>query len=111
MQIKQREPITAIILSIVTCGIYGIIWVIDLMKGACSVKDANDTALVEIILGLFFPCLGFYLAEQKLAAGCAARGIPHKDNAILYLVLGLVFPIAAYYLLQVDLNEIAKSGN
>lgn len=111
MQLKSRNIVTAIILTIVTCGIYGIYWAVMLAREAVSVKDPSDNALLEIILFLFLPFLGFYLAEQKLAAGCAEKGIPHKDNAILYLVLGLVgLGIVNYCMLQSDLNKLAESN-
>lgn len=108
MAIKQRNIITSILLSIVTCGIYGIYWVIMLAREAVSVKDPSDNGLLEIVLMLFLPFLGIFLAEKKLAEGCAARGIPHTDNSILYLVLGLVgLGIISICLMQNDLNKIA----
>ncbi len=108
MNIKERNPVTAIILTIVTCGIYGIYWAVCLAREAVSVKDANDNALLEIILILFISPVGFFLAEQKLAAGCANRGIAHNDNSILYLILGFVgLGIVNYIMMQIDLNKLA----
>ena len=110
MNIKQRNIVTAIILSIVTCGIYGIYWVICLAREAVSVKDPADDGLLEIILMLFLPFIGFYLAEKKLAEGCAARGIAHTDNSVIYLVLGLVgLGIVNYCMMQNDLNKLATA--
>lgn len=108
MNIKSRNVVTALILSLVTCGIYGIYWGICLAREAVSVKDPSDSAMVEIILILFLPFVGFFMAEKKLAEGCAARGIEHKDNSVLYLVLGLVgLGIVDFCMLQSDLNKIA----
>ena len=108
MNIKPRNIVTAIILSLVICGIYGIYWVICLAREAVSVKDPSDDGLLEIILMLFLPFLGFYLSEKKLAEGCAARGIPHKDNSIVYLVLGLFgLGIVNFCMMQNDLNKLA----
>lgn len=106
--IKQRNPVTAFLLSIVTCGIYGIYWAICLARESVSVKDANDDGILEIILMIFLPFIGFFLAEKKLAEGCEAKGIAHKDNSILYLVLGLVgLGIVNFFMMQSDLNKIA----
>ena len=108
MNIKSRNIVTAIILSIVTCGIYGIYWAIMLARESVSVKDPSDDGVLEIILMLFLPFIGFYLAEKKLADGCAARGIPHNDNSLIYLVLGLVgLGIVNYCMMQNDLNKLA----
>ena len=110
MKIKQLNVVTAVILSLITCGIYGIYWAIVMAKDAVSVKDPSDDGLLEIILMLFLPFLGFFLAEKKLAEGCAAKGIAHSDNSILYLVLGLVgLGIVNFCMLQSDLNKIAAA--
>ena len=108
MNIKSRNIVTSIILSIVTCGIYGIYWVFCMVREAVSVKEPEG-GMLEAILAIFIPFIGFYLTEKKFAEGCAEKGIEHKDNAILYLILGLVFPIAAYVMLQNELNKIANA--
>lgn len=111
MNIKERNIVTAVILSIITCGIYGIYWVICMIRDAVAVKDPCDNALLEIVLVLFLPFLGFFLAEQKFTEGCAQKGIPHKDNAVLYLILGLLcLNIVNCCMMQSDLNKIAQGS-
>lgn len=108
MQIEKRNIGVAILLTFVTCGIYGIIWCIKMMQEAVKVKDPQDNGMVEILLGIFLAPVGFYLAEKKLAEGCAARGIQHEDRSILYIVLGFIgLGIVDYALMQSDLNAIA----
>lgn len=110
MNIKKRNIVTAVILSIVTCGIYSIYWAIMLARESVSVNDSNDNALVEIILMIFLNFLGFFLAEQKLTKGCESKNIAHKDNSILYLILGLVgLGIVNFCMMQNDLNKIADA--
>lgn len=108
MAIKNRNIVTCIILTVITCGIYGIYWAIMLAKEAVSVKDPADSGVLEIVLMLFLPFLGFFLMEKKLTEGCAAKGIAHNDNSILYLILGLVgLGIVDYCMMQNDLNKLA----
>ncbi len=108
MAIKQRNIVTCILLSLVTCGIYGIYWLVMLAKEAVSVKDPMDSGILEIVLMLFLPFLGFFLAEKKFAEGCAEKGIVHSDNSILYLILGLVgLGIVSACMMQNDLNKLA----
>ncbi len=108
MAIKQRNIVTCVLLSIVTCGIYGIYWVIMLAREAVSVKDPVDNGLLEIVLMLFLPFLGIFLTEKKFAEGCAAKGIAHTDNSIVYLILGLVgLGIVGTCMIQNDLNKLA----
>ena len=110
MNIKNRNIVTAIILTIITCGIYGIYWAICLAREAVSVKDPADSGILEIVLMIFLPFLGFFLAEKKFAEGCAEKGIPHTDNSIIYLILGLVgLSIVNFCMLQNDLNKLATT--
>ena len=110
MAIKERNIVTSIILTLVTCGIYGIYWAIMLAREAVSVKDPADNGLLEIVLMLFLPFLGFFMAEKKLAEGCEARGVAHTDNSILYLILGLVgLGIVNFCLMQNDLNKLVNA--
>lgn len=108
MNIKQRNIVTAILLTLVTCGIYGIYWIICLTREAVSVKDSADSAVLEIVLMLFFPPIGMFLTEKKFAEGCQAQGITHKDNSVLYLVLSFIgLGIVPLIMLQSDLNKLA----
>lgn len=111
MAIKKRNIVTCIILSLITCGIYAIYWAIMLAKEAVSVKDPADSGVLEIVLMLFLPFLGFFLAEKKLTEGCAAKGIAHEDRSIIYLILGLLgLSIVNYCLMQNDLNGLANEA-
>ena len=111
MNIKQRNIVTAIIFSLITCGIYAIYWAICLARDAVSVKDPADNGTLEIVLMIFLPFLGFFLAEQKLAEGCKNQNIPHSDNAVLYLVLGLLgLSIINFCMMQIDLNKLAANN-
>lgn len=108
MKIQKRNIVSAIIFTIITCGIYGIYWAICLARDAVSVKDPADGAVLEIVLMIFLPFLGFFLAEQKFNEGCKAKNIPHSDNTILYLILGLLgLSIVNFCMMQSDLNKLA----
>ena len=108
MAIKERNIVTAILLSIVTCGIYGIYWTVVMTKEAVSVKDPADSGILEIVLMLFLNFVGIFLLEKKFSEGCAARGIPHTDNSLIYLILGLFgLGIVGMCMMQNDLNKLA----
>lgn len=109
MAIKKRNIVSCILLSVITCGIYLIYWLIVMAKDAVSVKDPTDSGILEIVLMLFLPFLGFYFAEKKMAEGCAEKGIEHADRSVLYLILGLVgLGIVNCCLMQSDLNALAE---
>lgn len=106
MGIKKRNILVAILLSIVTCGIYGIFWYYNMYKDAAKVT--GEEKILTFILMLLLPFIGFYLLEKDFAAGCAAKGIEHKDNSVLYLILSLIcLVIVPVCMFQNDLNKIA----
>lgn len=106
--IQKRNIATCVVLSLVTCGFYMIYWVVKVAQEAVKVKDENDNGLVEILLMLFLPFLGTYLAEKKLYEGATEKGLQIADNSVLYLVISLFgFSIVAVALMQNDLNKLA----
>ncbi len=111
MVIEKRDLVKCVLLTIITCGIYGIYWGVKLGKDAVHVKDINDDGLLEVLLIIFLPFVGFYLAEKKLTDGLHEKGIEHNDNSIIYLVIGIFgFGIVDYILMQNDLNKLVDSG-
>ena len=110
MNIKERNLVTSIILTFVTCGIYGIYWAYCVAKESLSVYDPEYKGTLEIILMIFLPFVGAYMVEKKVTEGLAAKGIEHKDNSILYLILGLVgLWIVALAMMQNELNKLAQA--
>ncbi len=111
MNIKQRNVVVSVILSLVTCGIYSIYWVVVMALDAVKIKDPSDSGTLEIVLMILLPFLGFFLTEKKLAEGCQERGIEHSDKSIVYLILGLFCGnLINSILMQIDLNEISASN-
>ncbi len=115
--IQKRDLVTSIILSIVTCGIYGIIWFIGLTDDAKTAsKDetlqSGGTAflLTLITCGIY----GFFWAYKMGKAINQARvnrGMPEDDKSTLYIILQLFgLGIVNYALMQNDLNEIADKA-
>lgn len=108
MKINKRDIVKCVVLSLITCGIYGIYWTICIAREGVSVKDPSDDGMLELILSLVLMPVGTFLIEKKITEGCQAKGIEHKDNTLLYLVLGFVgFGIVSMCMIQNDLNNIA----
>lgn len=112
---SRREIALAIILSFVTCGIYGIYWFIVMTDDINRVSgDENGTSGGMAFLFSLLTC-GIYtfywnykMGKQIYEAG-RKHGKEISDNAILYLILSLFgFGIINYCLLQNDLNKFAN---
>lgn len=115
---EEKNLVMNIILSLVTCGLYGLYWFVTLTEDAKEFsKDeqmqSGGLALVLTIVtcGIY----GFYWAYKMgkmIEQGQKNYGLNAKDNSILYIVLQLFgLGIVGYCLMQNDLNEITRAFN
>lgn len=113
--IQRKEIVTAILLSLVTCGIYGIIWFISLTNDANTASgEPNQTTGGMAFLFTILTCgiYSFYWCYQmgkKMEKAGRRYGKPISDNSILYLVLAIFgLGIVNYCLIQTDLNNLSS---
>lgn len=114
--IKERSIVTCIILSIVTCGIYGIYWFITLTDDAARANDDPNFTGVKAFIFTLITCgiYSFYwnykIGKEMFEAN-QKKGIAANDNSTLYLILSIFgLSIVTYCLVQNELNAIAKSN-
>lgn len=111
--VKERNIAVCVILSIVTCGIYGIIWFISLTDDARAVSGDDRLSGGKAFLLTLITCgiYSFYWAYQvgkAMNSAYVKQGKPAKDNSVLYLILNLLgLGIVNYCLIQSDLNNFA----
>lgn len=112
--VPEREIAICIILSIVTCGIYGLYWFLKLTDEAKAVSNGTNAssglALVYTILtcGLYSFYWHYKMGQNMYNAGkMHNKSIP--DNSVLYLILSIFgLGIVNYCLIQNDLNKFSK---
>jgi len=110
--IQQRSLATCIILTIVTCGIYGLYWMAKLNDEINYVTgDQNGQSGVLVVVLNYVTCnlYGIYWAYksgEKLDAFFASRGMATGNRATMYLILEFIFPIAAWAMMQDTLNKL-----
>jgi len=112
---ERREPAVVLLLSLVTCGLYGL-W--SHYKVAGEIQEAlgrtgelspgTEVLLIIITCGIY-GIYWWYKYGKLVAELRQQRGLPPNDNAILYLLLvvfagigGLINPM----LMQGDLNRV-----
>ena len=112
--INKRDLAVAIILSIVTCGIYGIYWFIVLTDDAktASGDDSFPSGGIAFLLTLvtcgIYGIYWAYKMGELMKVAQSKNGLPVKDNSVVYLILQLLgFGIVDYIMIQSDLNAIA----
>ena len=111
----QRSVGLCIVLTIVTCGIYGIYWIYCLADDCNKVSgDPNPTSPGMVILLSIVTCgiygwFWLYKAAGQINQGKANRGMPVDSNAgIIYIVLAIFgLSIVSYALMQNELNKLA----
>lgn len=111
--IQKRNIAVCIILSIITCGIYGIYWFICLSNDANTASNTFGTSGGTAFLLTLVTCgiYGFYWSYkqgEKIDAAKSRRGIVSSNSGIMYLILYFVgLGIVAYALMQNELNKLA----
>ncbi len=111
--VNQRNIALCIVLSLVTCGIYGLIWFVFLTDDTNTVWGKPGTSGGMAILLTIVTCgiYSFYWAYkqgEKLDEVKQAKGLPSGNSGILYLLLSFFgLGIVAYALMQDSLNKLA----
>ena len=102
--IQKRNIAVCILLSLVTCGIYGLYWLACLANDTNTASGrSNDTSGGMVIYWM-------YKAGEKIDAARQMRGLPSQNNGLVYLLLTLFgFSIIAWALLQNELNNMSDA--
>lgn len=120
---SKRDLVLNIILTIVTCGIWGIIWEVQIADDIKLLTGEEDLASGVVLVLLSLVTCGIYFifwvynAANKLELVKAGYGLPTESKGLVYVVLSIFgFSIVALALMQNDLNTVAdinlnKSGN
>lgn len=113
--IRERKIALCIILSIVTCGIYGLVWFFNLVNDLNTAAPSSDdktpgtVLLLSIVTCGIYSFVWLYKSGDKVDRIRTHNGEAPSSSAVLYLVLGLVgFSIISYCLIQTELNKVAQ---
>lgn len=109
---EKRDPMMVIVFTILTCGIYGIWWMVTYgneVKNSLGRQDLNPG--MDLILGLItcgiWSTIAFWYKYPKLIMEMQQRvGLPPNDMSTMTLLLGIFFAPASMYIIQSELNKI-----
>ncbi len=115
--IQSRSIPLCIILSIITCGIYGLYWLVCLANdvntasGRTQEPSGGMVLLLTIVTCNIYGLFWMYKAGEKIDSARVARGMPSQNNGLIYLLLSLFgLSIVSYALMQNELNQFAGSN-
>jgi len=108
--IKRREIPTQILLTFITCGIYGIYWRYCILSDIYNLLGEPNTAVTDIILTIvtcgIFALYLYYKIGSKLMQLRIKRGLTPKDDSVVFLLLACIsMEIVADCIIQSFLNN------
>ena len=114
--IQERNIVLCIVLSIITCGLYGIYWFICLTNDTAQVSEDVNFSGGKSFLFTIITCgicmfYWYYKTGKNLKIANDKSGINASDNSVLYLILGLFgLGIVNYCIMQSELNTLARKS-
>lgn len=112
--VKQKSIGLCIILSIITCGIYGLYWFVCLTEDTNTIAGESDTSggmalILTIITCGIYGLYWAYKRGEKIDKAHQNRGQAASNGGVLYLILFLLGGIIAYALIQNEINKFAEN--
>lgn len=114
--VSPRSIPLYLVLTLLTCGLFGIYWFVCLVDDLNSVTDTpNDTGGIVVFLLSLITCgiyglYWFYKAGEKISAAKMRAGAFTSGNeGILYLILSVLnLGIINYCLIQNEINRFSE---
>jgi len=109
----RSEPIMVLILTFVTCGIYGIFWMFKTVAEINSYLGREVVSTLLLILGICCAPVNIYniyLMAKAMPEMQGRVGLPAKDDTLLLVLLMIVFPLVVPMIVQGELNKIWDAG-
>lgn len=111
--VKEKNIALCIILSLVTCGIYGLYWFVTLTDDVNTISGDQGTSGVMALVLTIITCgiYGLYWAYkcgEKIDKAHQNRGEAASNGGVLYLILYIFGGIIAYALIQNEVNKFAQ---
>ena len=111
--VKEKNIATCIILTIVTFGIYGIIWFVSLQDDINTLSGDFRTSggmafLFTIVTCGIYTFFWMYNQGARIDNIKANRGIPSSNSDVLYLILSVLgLGIVSWCLMQNEINNLS----
>lgn len=110
--VRERSVGLAIILSLITCGLYGLYWIyaltneIGVLSGDRSFTGGKTLLLCIITCGIYTLFWYYQVGSQLMQVQSNYGEIP-KDDSLLYLLLGIFgFGIVSIAIAQSNVNKL-----
>ena len=111
MKGTEKSPITVLLLTIITCGIYGLVWMYSSRNELKNyLNDQSINSGLDLFLAIIcfpFAYVWYYKMGKDIARAQAQAGLPVNDQSVLLLILTFFgLGIVSIYIIQDNLNAI-----
>ena len=112
----RRSVPMAIIFTIITCVIYALYWLYQLMSSLYHITGRRNTAGMDVILafltcGIYLCYLGYKMGKLESEA-YQKYAKQNKDDSILYLIMNIFgLWIVTYAIMQSSINALVDRGD
>ncbi|MCI8326884.1 MAG: DUF4234 domain-containing protein [Lachnospiraceae bacterium] len=113
--IRERSIVLYIVLTIITCGIFGLYWFVCLTDDTNAAAEVQGTSgglalLLTLITCGIYGLYWAYKCGEKIDIAHEKRGLPAGNGGILYLLLYIFGGVIAYALIQNELNKLSDNN-
>ena len=112
--IEKRSIGLGILFTILTCGIYGLYWLVKITDEAAELSgdksmSGGTVLLLTIITCGIYTYFWSYKIGKIMYKAQERDGKTPTDNSILYLILAIFgLPIVSYCIIQSEINDIVE---
>lgn len=110
----NRSIPLCIVLSIITCGIYSLYWMVKINDDLNILSNqTGDTSGVTVLILSIITCgiytlYWYYKMGNKIDAANVQRGMMPQNSSLLYLLLGIFgFGIISMAIIQDNINKLS----
>lgn len=113
--VEKRNIALSVVLTIVTCGIYGIFWYIGIHNDTKYLSGEVGLSGLQLFIFTVLTCGVYslywaYTEGEKLDKLKKDKGLNSSNSGILYLILSFIgLGIVAYALMQDSLNKMIEA--
>lgn len=109
--VNQKNIVVSLILSIVTCGIYGLYWIVKVTDDSIALSEEKGTQGITVlfltiitigIYGIFWA----YAINKRLNKIEQKKEITSKNHGILYIIFYILGVVITLALIQSRINKI-----
>jgi cytochrome bd-type quinol oxidase subunit 2 len=111
--INRKNIVVCVLLTILTCGIYGFYWMTKLTDDSIALSEEEGTQGLKVLL-LTVVTLGIYgvywcyAMDKRLYAIEKKRGIEGSNHTVMYIIFYLLGVVVTLALIQNKVNKLAE---